>query len=177
MLGPEWHELYSIAPETEANRDLFDEPVEPEIRCVVSVRQFESWLKGRLEGEFKFVSQPLPILTTPSRQAFSLFLGVSNPSEAAIDLAKKFVRYVNKHFAPGASRRRSDAELPAGSLLVLSTPLFKKERGTIRARERFYLFDPLGIHGSRARATLAADNYPIDLFEICRRNRTNQWFK
>jgi three-Cys-motif partner protein len=112
VLGPEWRELYSIVPETEANRDLFDEPAELKIRRVVSVRQFEQWLKGRLEGEFRFVSQPLPILTAPSRQVFSLFLGVSNPSEAAIELAKKFVRYVNKHFAPGASRRKSGRETP-----------------------------------------------------------------
>jgi three-Cys-motif partner protein len=112
VLGPEWRELYSIAPETKASSDLFDEPAELEIRRVVSVRQFESWLKVRLEGEFKFVSQPLPILTTPSRQAFSLFLGVSNPSEAAIELAKKFVRYVSKHLAPGASRRKSGRETP-----------------------------------------------------------------
>ena len=112
LLGPEWRELYSIVPETGGRRDLFDEPPEPEMRRVVSVRQFEQWLKGRLEGEFRFVSQPLPILTTPSRQAFSLFLGVSNPSEAAIELAEKFVRYVNKHFAPGASRRTSGRETP-----------------------------------------------------------------
>ena len=107
LLGRQWRELYSIAPEADTHRDLFDQPTEPEIKRVVSVGQFEQWLKKRLEVEFKFVSQPLPILSTPSRQAFSLFLGVSNPSEPAIDLAKKFVRYVNKNFAPGASRRRS----------------------------------------------------------------------
>jgi three-Cys-motif partner protein len=112
VLGREWRQLYSIVPEMEANRDLFDEPTEPENRRVVSVRQFERWLKGRLEGEFRFVSQPLPILTTPSRQAFSLFLGVSNPSKAAIGLAEKFVRYVNKHFAPGAFRQTSGREIP-----------------------------------------------------------------
>jgi three-Cys-motif partner protein len=110
LLGPEWRELYSIAPEAECARDLFDEPLEPEMRRVVSTRQFERWLKRRLEGEFRFVSEPLPILTTPARQAFSLFLAVSNPSEAAIQLAEKFVGYVNKHFARGASRRRSGRE-------------------------------------------------------------------
>jgi hypothetical protein len=63
-----------------------------------------------LRTEFDFVSDPLPILKTPSLQLFSLFLGVSNPSRAATDLAKKFVRHVNKNFAPGASHRRSGRE-------------------------------------------------------------------
>jgi three-Cys-motif partner protein len=107
LLGAEWRELYSITPEKTLKRDLFDQPVEPEMRRVVSVRQFEQWLKRRLEKEFKFVSEPLPLLTAPSRQAFSLFLGVSNPSQPAIDLAKKFVRYVNKNFGSGASHRKS----------------------------------------------------------------------
>jgi len=107
LLGLEWRELYSITPETETGRDLFDQPVEPGMKRVVSVGQFEQWLKKRLENEFRFVSAPLPILTAPMRQAFSLFLGVSNPSKPAIDLAEKFVRYVNKHFAPGASRQKS----------------------------------------------------------------------
>ncbi|MBI3703768.1 MAG: three-Cys-motif partner protein TcmP [Rhizobiales bacterium] len=107
LLGPEWRELYSIAPEEILKRDLFDQPVEPEMRRVVSVRQFEQWLKQRLEKEFKFVSEPLPLLTAPTRQAFSLFLGVSNPSRPAIDLAQKFVRYVNKNFGPEASHRKS----------------------------------------------------------------------
>lgn len=107
LLGPEWRELYSIAPEETLRRDLFDQAVEPEIRRVVSAAQFEQWLKKRLEKEFKFVSDPLPLLTAPSRQAFSLFLGVSNPSRPAIDLAEKFVRYVNKNFGPGASHRKS----------------------------------------------------------------------
>jgi three-Cys-motif partner protein len=107
LLGPEWRELYALTPEAETRRDLFDRPTDLGLRRVVSVRQFEQWLKKRLEGEFKFVSEPLHILSTPSRQAFSLFLGVSNPSKPAIDLAKKFVRYVNKNFAPGASRRKS----------------------------------------------------------------------
>jgi three-Cys-motif partner protein len=107
VLGPEWRELYSIAPDNAPRSDLFDKPIEPEMRRVVSVPQFEQWLKSRLEQEFQFVSEPLPLLTSPTRQAFSLFLGVSNPSRPAIDLAEKFVRYVNKNFARGASRRKS----------------------------------------------------------------------
>jgi three-Cys-motif partner protein len=110
VLGPEWRQLYSIALEDECEHDLFDNQFEPQPKRTVSPRQFEQWLKGRLEQEFKFVSEPLPLLTAPTRQAFSLFLGVSNPSKGAIDLAKKFVLYVNKNFAHGASRRRSARE-------------------------------------------------------------------
>jgi three-Cys-motif partner protein len=106
VLGPEWRDLYKLAPDHGVT-DMFDEPVEPDLQRVVSQKQFEKWLKMRLEGEFAFVSEPLPLHATPNRQLFSLFLGVANPSKPAIDLAKKFVSYVNKNFAPQASRRRS----------------------------------------------------------------------
>lgn len=114
VLGPEWRELYSIKPDHQPPAlDMFailDDaapPIEPELQRVVSQKQFEQWLKGRLCKEFPFVSEPLPLLASPNRQLFSLFLGVSNPSRPAVDLAEKFVRYVNKNFAPGASRHRS----------------------------------------------------------------------
>jgi len=105
LLGPEWRDLYKLPPDY-LTGDLFDQPVAPSLQRTVSPAQFELWLKGRLADEFEFVSEPLPILTAPSRQAFSLFLAVSNPSKPAIDLAKKFVQHVNKNFAPGASRRK-----------------------------------------------------------------------
>jgi three-Cys-motif partner protein len=113
VLSKEWRELYSIKPERGVPTDMFalldqqDEPEEPELQRVVSPKQFEQWLKRRLETEFHFVSEPLPLLASPNRQLFSLFLGVSNPSKPAIDLAKHLVRHVNKNFAPGASRRKS----------------------------------------------------------------------
>jgi three-Cys-motif partner protein len=113
VLGPEWRELYSIKPEKDIPADMFgwiaahDEPEEPELQRVVSQGQFEQWLKKRLETEFAFVSEPLPLLASPNRQLFSLFLGVSNPSKPATDLAEHFVNHVKKNFAPGASRRKS----------------------------------------------------------------------
>jgi three-Cys-motif partner protein len=114
VLGKEWRELYSIKPERDIPADMFawlDQQTEPEeeleLQRVVSQKQFEKWLKQRLETEFQFVSEPLPLLSSPNRQLFSLFLGVSNPSQSAIDLAEHFVGYVSKYFAPGASRRRS----------------------------------------------------------------------
>jgi len=115
VLGKEWRDLYSITPEHKPQTfDMFatvddkaPQPIEPAMERVVSPTQFEQWLKTRLEGVFQFVSEPLPLLSSPNRQLFSLFLGVANPSKSATDLAEKFVRYVNKNFAPGASHRRS----------------------------------------------------------------------
>lgn len=114
VLGTAWRDLYSIKPDhgpTDVDMfALFEKaapPLEPELQRVVSQKQFEQWLKSRLREEFKFVSEPLPLLASPNRQLFSLFLGVANPSKPALDLAEKFVRYVNKNFAPGASRRTS----------------------------------------------------------------------
>jgi three-Cys-motif partner protein len=108
FLPPGWsNELYAIAPDHQRT-SLFDEQIEPELRRVVSRSQFEDWLRRRLLDEFEFVSEPLPILTTQQRQAFSLFLAVSNPSRPAIELAEKFVRHVNKKFSPWASRRSAD---------------------------------------------------------------------
>jgi three-Cys-motif partner protein len=115
VLGTAWRDLYSIKPEHDAGgaADMFaifesaPAPIGPDLQRVVSQKQFEQWLKGRLRQEFKFVSEPLPLLASPNRQLFSLFLGVANPSKPALDLAEKFVRYVNKNFAPGASRRKS----------------------------------------------------------------------
>jgi three-Cys-motif partner protein len=113
VLGKEWRELYSIKPQRDVATDMFAlldqkaEPEEPELQRVVSPKQFEQWLKHRLEAEFHFVSDPLPLLASPNRQLFSLFLGVSNPSKSAINLAKHFVRYVNKNFVSKASRRKS----------------------------------------------------------------------
>jgi hypothetical protein len=47
LLGHQWRELYSIVPEAESNLDLFDEPLEPEMKRVVSTTQFVRWLKRR----------------------------------------------------------------------------------------------------------------------------------
>lgn len=106
VLGPEWRQLYALAPDHQPH-DLFDVRPAPELERIVSVAQFEQWLKGRLRQEFKFVSEPLPILTAPNRQAFSLFLAVSNPSPKATELAEHFVRHVKRNFAPEASHRKS----------------------------------------------------------------------
>jgi three-Cys-motif partner protein len=102
-LGPQWRDLYEVQP---ARSDLFDFSETSSTR-IPSKSQIESWFKSQLESSFAYVSDPLPILTGPGLQAFSLFLCVSNPSNPAVDLAKKFVRHVMKHYGPRASRQKS----------------------------------------------------------------------
>ena len=111
VLSPRWRDLYSLPEPFDAPRQtsLFggDEDRVAEEERNASQKQIEAWFKQQLETIFPFVSDPLPLLTGSTRQAFSLFLGVANPSEPAVRLAKHFHRYVMKSFAPGASRRTS----------------------------------------------------------------------
>ncbi len=110
VLSPAWRDLYEL-PEPEGPQ-LFDTPdlfEPPEPVRDASSDQIEAWFKDQLDKEFSFVSQPLPIMTTPGRQVFSLFLCVGNPSTKATELARKFVRYVNKNYGPSPTgvRRKS----------------------------------------------------------------------
>ncbi|OWV89002.1 hypothetical protein ATY75_18175 [Rhizobium sp. N122] len=113
VLSPRWRELYAIQPEEPSGQvDLFGNLAvpskEPTAKRTISKDQIDKWFKTLLENEFPFVSDPLPILTPHSGHTFSLFLAVANKHPKATELAEKFVRYVNKHFAPGsASRRKS----------------------------------------------------------------------
>jgi three-Cys-motif partner protein len=115
VLGPKWRELYSL-PEpasTWRQTSLFGESSEVEEERNSSQKQIEDWFQGQLNDIFAHVSDPLPLLTGGSRQAFSLFLCVANPSSNAIRLAKHFHSYVIKHFAPGASHRMSGLGVPS----------------------------------------------------------------
>ena len=87
VLSARWRELYTIQPVDEIPQDLFGaaegrESVAPTTKRTVSKSQIDKWFKGLLEGEFAFVSDPLPI-------------------------TKDFVGYVNRKYGPLASRRRS----------------------------------------------------------------------
>ncbi len=112
VLSRRWRELYSVQPEKTPNQtDMFGfaaDKNEPSAKRTISKDQLDKWFKTLLSNEFAYVSDPLPILTPHSGHTFSLFLAVANRHPKAIELAEKFVRYVNKHFAPkSASRRRS----------------------------------------------------------------------
>jgi three-Cys-motif partner protein len=108
VLSTAWTELYAPPdPDTPEQQDLWGEPEAPDEKRVASSAQIEAWFKKQLDREFEYVSDPVPILTRPNRQTFSLFLGVSNPSPRARDLAKQFVKYARKQAEPMASRRRS----------------------------------------------------------------------
>jgi three-Cys-motif partner protein len=108
VLGPEWRQLYAQpVPEEQASMtDLWgNTDIQP--RRDATSQQVERWFQQRLASIFPYASEPLPILTAPGRQAFSLFLAVANPSKPAIDLAKHFVRHVIKNYGPQASHQKS----------------------------------------------------------------------
>jgi three-Cys-motif partner protein len=106
VLGPEWRELYTLkAREQNWVQTDFWGHEDHEPRRDATSQQVETWFQARLASIFQYTSAPLPILTSPRRQAFSLFLAVANPSQAAIDLAKHFARYVTKNYGPRASHR------------------------------------------------------------------------
>jgi len=109
VLGPEWRELYKIddGPKvaTLPGFDLFAD--REEMKREAKYKQIEAWFRCRLQSIFPYVSEPLPINTAPTRQAFSLFLAVSNPRPAATELAAKFERYATRQNKPVASRRKS----------------------------------------------------------------------
>jgi three-Cys-motif partner protein len=109
VLSPRWRDLYSIPAPAAAwhQTTMFEEPGGLEQERNATQRQIEEWFRRQLQTIFSYASEPLPLLTGQSRQAFSLFLCVANPSAKAIELAKHFHGYVMKHFANGASHRRS----------------------------------------------------------------------
>ncbi|WP_081629235.1 three-Cys-motif partner protein TcmP [Methylopila sp. M107] len=103
VLGPAWStDLYAFPlKEAPVQTELFDlGDTEQFAERVGDQSHIERWFKTRLELIFAHVSEPLPLFTDPSRQAFSLFLAISNPDRSAIDLATKFSGYVSKNFAP-----------------------------------------------------------------------------
>ncbi len=114
VLSPRWRDLYSVQPEEPPRQsDMFGDGAgtvvkEPSAKRIISKDQIDKWFKTLLEEEFAFVSDPLPILTPHSGHTFSLFLAVANKHPKATELAKTFVRHVNRKFAPKpASRRKS----------------------------------------------------------------------
>jgi three-Cys-motif partner protein len=110
VLSPRWRDLYSLPHPNEAWRQasFFETATAGEEERNASQQQIEVWFRKQLQTVFAYASEPLPLLTGESRQAFSLFLCVANPSTKAVNLAKHFHKHVMKHFAPGASRRMCD---------------------------------------------------------------------
>ena len=105
VLSPAWRDLYNapIVSQSALQFDWLESQEDSERQA--DVRQIESWFRAQLQTIFAYASEPLPLLTSPGRQAFSLFLAVSNPSRPAISLANHFARYVMQRYGSGASRR------------------------------------------------------------------------
>lgn len=100
VLGPEWRDLYTMPAQAGMTQlDIFGAQPPEELARVAQWREIEAWFKRRLEGEFAYVSDPIPILRAKGRQTFSLFLGVGNPKPAATALAKHFAKHVKMNFA------------------------------------------------------------------------------
>ena len=111
MLSARWRDLHTVLPER--SLDVFAgieegwEPVVPTVRRTPSRAQIDGWLKGALEREFAYVSEPLQILKPQARERLSLFLCTANPSGEAFDLARAFEQRVNgkpRATAPGDDR-------------------------------------------------------------------------
>lgn len=114
VLSHRWRELYSIVPEIPSGQtDMFSGETyvhdsKQSAKRTITKDQIDKWFKTLLAEQFAFVSDPLPILTPHSGHTFSLFLAVANKHPKATELAEKFVKHVNRKFAPTtASRRRS----------------------------------------------------------------------
>ena len=63
------------------------------LRRVVSVEDIEHYVKQRLETIFPYVEKPRR-LRQRNRSLFSLFFAISNPSQKAMELAKRAARHI-----------------------------------------------------------------------------------
>lgn len=111
VLSPAWRDLYSLPPPQNDDVPLLSSilKVADEERRAATQKQIEEWFRGRLNSIFAYASEPLRILTGKTRQAFSLFLAIANPSAPAINLAKHFHSHVLKNFAPEQASHRKSA--------------------------------------------------------------------
>lgn len=112
VLSPRWRELYAVQPEAISKQfDIFADGfgvVPASTQRIATKAQIDKWFEGLLRETFAFVSESLPIITPHQGHQFSLFLAVANRERKAIELAEKFVRYVNRKYGPQtASRRKS----------------------------------------------------------------------
>lgn len=104
VLGPEWRELYKVPSNTEPRQLSFLGEQQEQLMRDATWREVEDWVRRRLQSTFCYTSEPLPLISAPGRQIFSLFLAVSNPSKPAVDLAKHFVKHVIRKYGQEASR-------------------------------------------------------------------------
>lgn len=95
---PNWEsELY----ETYVERGLFDDIYESSGR-IVDKKQIERYAINRLKTIFKFVSEPLPLISDSSRQLFSLLCLANPATDAAERLIKNGVKWVLKNYGPAS---------------------------------------------------------------------------
>ncbi len=105
VLGHAWRELYAPPPANQSS--LFDAPVIPSHKRIATKAEIEDWFRRRLESEFSFVADPVPIGGRDDSPIFSLFLAIGNKSERAKRLAGQFAKDVRRRHEQRASRRMS----------------------------------------------------------------------
>jgi len=97
LLGTnEWQEAFYAPKEKLPMDDLFGHE-QDEIMERMNPEAVQQWVKKRLESQFAFVADPVP-LKNNNRPMFSLFLAVSNPSEKARNLARKVAKHITKDY-------------------------------------------------------------------------------
>lgn len=127
LLGTEdWQN--SFYEETEP--DLFSQT---ELRRQTTIKGLEEYVWTRLNGQFPWVSKATPIFVdNTGPQLFSLFFAVSNPSQKAINLARKIFTHIQKSppllkgmrvFIPNTIPKQT-----ARFLLVDAAPLLEEKR-------------------------------------------------
>jgi three-Cys-motif partner protein len=97
VLGTEeWFEEFYTVPNA-STATLFDTSGRPPLaRRTASVDDIESYVRRRLLTIFPHVERPRRLKAPGNKSLFSLFFAVSNPSEAAITLARKGASHILK---------------------------------------------------------------------------------
>lgn len=164
VLGDSWRDdLYSSPPPSRKDQGHFEfaAPDEADERTA-NMEQIESWFRDRLQAQFGYVSEPLPILTTAGvrhfRSSWRSQASRSRPSDSLSNLQlTSCVTTDVRHLVICRALVRS-----ARLFLVFSSPLFEKEGRPSLSTEAFDLLHPFRFHEPSARPGFAADNCPSD---------------
>ena len=110
QIRPEWDEaltrllglsgwkdaLYQPKTASGVIGDLFDDdPQEPELERI-NHEEVGRFVRSRLEEEFPFVADPIPLRSGKGSPLFLFFFAVSNPDHRAIGLAKRVINHILK---------------------------------------------------------------------------------
>lgn len=96
LLGTsEWQEALYKPVERPPMDDMFGNPEDELPGERLNESELEKWVTSRLRSLFPYVAEPVP-LKNKGRPLFLFYFAVSNPSEAAWNLARKVVTHIIK---------------------------------------------------------------------------------